>query len=58
MDVRVVDFPEAGYTTSTDEEFVQSVSGATRGSTIYWGVALFGEARMVNRLTKHLALWK
>lgn len=55
-DVVVVDFPKAGYETSTDEEFVAKVAEGARDSIVYFGVAIYGETANVNRLTRGLTL--
>ncbi len=54
----VVDYPEAGLTTYTDDEFCQAVTRQKEDEIIYLGVALFGETSELSKLTGDLKLWR
>ncbi len=52
-----IDYPEEGYTTYTDAEFVGKVSQHTKDTIKYIAIALFGDKEKINELTKKLSLW-
>lgn len=57
-DLVVVDYPSHGFTTSTDDEYVEAVSKETKETIAYYCVAIYGDTKKVRKLTKHLSLWR
>lgn len=54
----IIDFPEQAYTEYTDEELVEALSKIREENLKYYGVALFGKVKEIDKLTKDLKLWK
>lgn len=54
----VVDFPEQAYTEYTDEELQEAIAKTKEEDIKYYGVAMFGPVKEINKLTKGLSLWK
>ena len=54
----VVDFTEQDYTTYTDEELKQEITQTKEENLKYYGLALFGTAEEIDKLTKNLSLSK
>lgn len=57
-DALIVDFPEEGFTTSSDRELVDELSGKLYSDIVYRGFLVFGPRSGVRKITKGLNLWK
>lgn len=58
-DVLVLDYPEAGFTTSTDDEYRTAMQSAMPNSITYFGCLIHGPRKQVDRATKGVGtqLW-
>jgi hypothetical protein len=54
----MVDFPQAGFETTTDEEFGTCIRSSGSDTLMYRAVALYGDSPAVNRITRNLQLWR
>lgn len=56
LDILIVDFSNAAQTTTTYDDYTQKISRYTTDELEYLGVALYGDKKMINRLTGSLPL--
>jgi len=54
----ILDYPEQGHTTMTDEAYRQEMALVHEASLKYLGLLLYGERTEVNCLTRGLKLWQ
>ena len=54
----VVDYPEEGFTTATDEDLVREVSAKQESEIRYRGFLIYGPKKTVRKITEGLRLWK
>jgi len=53
----VLDYPEQGNTTSTDDEYRAALAAAQECDLTYYGFLVYGPRKQVNEVTKGLTLW-
>lgn len=53
----VLDYTELGYSTTTETEYQAAMNCRTSDSMVYYAILIFGDRRVVNKLTKGLTLW-
>ena len=54
----VIDYPKAGLDTYTYEEFCEVVENDDHENIEYYGCCIYGETKLVNKVTGDLKLWK
>jgi hypothetical protein len=54
----IIDFPEEGFTTSSDEELVAQLSAKDEKDITYRAFLLYGPKALVRKITRRLKLWK
>lgn len=53
----VLDYPEQGYTTATDDEYRAEIAKADEADLKFLGILIFGPRKRVNEITRGLELW-
>ncbi len=56
--ITIADYPKVGLDTYTDEEYCQAIESEREEKMIYYGAALFGKVKDLNKLTGDLKLWR
>jgi hypothetical protein len=56
--ITIADYPKVGLDTYADEEYCQAIESEREEKMIYYGAALFGKVKDLNKLTGDLKLWR
>jgi hypothetical protein len=57
-EILLLEYPEEGFTTTTDDEYRAAMAVVHSNDLIIRGCLVYGLRRQVNALTKSLRLWK
>ena len=58
-DLLILDYPEQGFTTSTDEEYRREIEAMLEDDIVFYGALIFGPRRLVDKALKgaSASLW-